>query len=85
MDCLLFPDINHLTMLVCLIYILKVLLKIKRFAIISSQWESLLRPYQHDLMVRKGGGPVVMHGWFVCPTVSILTTSHMHATGLEKI
>ena len=23
-----------------------------KFAIISSQWESLLRPYQHDLMVR---------------------------------
>ena len=30
-------------------YILNILLK---FAIISSQWESLLRPYQHDLMVR---------------------------------
>ena len=23
-----------------------------------------------------------MHGWFVCPTVSVVTTSH--ATGLEK-
>ena len=30
----------------------------------------------------KGGDPVVMHGWFVCPTVSMVTTSH--ATGLEK-
>ena len=33
-------------------------------------------------MVRKGGDPVVTHGWFVCPTVSMVTTSH--ATGLEK-
>ena len=39
-------------------------------------------PYQHDLMVRSGGDPFVMHGWFVCPTVSMVTTSH--ATGLEK-
>ena len=38
-----------------------------------------MKPYQHDLMVRD---PVVTHGWFVCPTVSMVTTSH--ATGLEK-
>ena len=25
---------------------------------------------------------MVKHGWFVCPTVSMVTTSH--ATGLEK-
>ena len=47
MDCLFCPDMKSLND-AC---ILKVLLKIKRFAIISSQWESLLRPYQHDLMV----------------------------------
>ena len=45
MDCPPFSDISHSLMLVCLI------LKIK-IANISSQWESLLRPYQHDLMVR---------------------------------
>ena len=28
------------------------------------------------------GDPVVTHGWFVCPTVSMVTTSH--APGLEK-
>ena len=41
-----------------------------------------MRPYQHDLMVRKGGDPVVTHSWFVCPTVSMVTTGH--GTGLEK-
>ena len=43
MACPLFPDINQLMMLVCLIFL---------FAIISNQWKSLLRPYQHGLMVR---------------------------------
>ena len=28
------------------------------------------------------GDPVIMHGWFVCPTVSMVSTSH--AAGLEK-
>ena len=37
-------------------------------------------PYQHDLMVRLEGDPV-MHGWFVCPSVSMVTTSR--TTGLE--
>ena len=30
----------------------KNIFKEKKFAIISSQWESQLRPYQHNLMVR---------------------------------
>ena len=33
-------------------------------------------------MIRYGGDPVVMPVWFVCPTVSMVTT--IHATGLEK-
>ena len=33
-------------------------------------------PYQHDLMV------VVMLGWFVCPTVSMVITSKV--CGMEK-
>ena len=78
MDCPLFPDINQLLMLVCLLNIIEDY----KSAIISSQWVSLLRPYQHNLMVRLGGDPVVTHDWFVCPTVSKVTTSH--ATGLEK-
>ena len=41
-----------------------------------------MRPYQHNLMVRQGGDPVLTHGWFVCPIVSMVTTGH--ATGLEK-
>ena len=41
----------------------------KRFPIISSQSESLLMPYQHDLMVRYGVLPVVTLGWlFVQPS-----------------
>ena len=49
----------------------------KRFAINSRQMESLLRPYDHDLtlMVRKGGDPVVMPGWFVCEAVSMVITT----------
>ena len=31
----------------------------------------------------KGGDPVVTHEWFVCPTVSMVTTSH--ATGHDSI
>ena len=37
-------------MLVCLIF--KNIIEDKEFAIISSQWERLLRPYQHGLMGR---------------------------------
>ena len=33
----------------------------------SNQWESLLRSYQQDLMVRSD--LIVTLGWFVCPTV----------------
>ena len=64
-------------------YILKILLKIKGLLIFLANGRaccSLIM--QHGLMVRKGGDPVVTHGWFVCPTVSMVTTSH--ATGLEK-
>ena len=50
MDCPLFPDTNHFMMTVGLIF--KNIIEDLKFAIISSQWESLVRPYQHDLKVR---------------------------------
>ena len=39
-------------------------------------------PYQHNLMERQGGDPVVTFCWFVCQTISMVTTSK--PTGLEK-
>ena len=62
-------------------YILKTLLKIKSLELFLANGRACCqRPYQHDLVVRQGGDPVVTHGWFVCPTVSLVTS----ATGLEK-
>ena len=43
---------------------------------------SWLRLCQHDLVIRKGEDPVIMLGWFVCPSVSMVTTSK--AGNLEK-
>ena len=54
----------------------------KGFPIISNQWERVLRPYQHDLMVRSGVDPAIMLGWFVCPTAAMVET--IKAVGLEK-
>ena len=59
-------------------YILKTLLKIKSLLSFLAEALSALSNGQ----IRGIRGTLSSHGWFVCPTLSMVTTSH--ATGLEK-
>ena len=51
----------------------------------SSQWESLLTPYQYYVMGRKNSNPAVMYDWFVCLSVVMVTATWRGGSGTESI